>query len=237
MFNRILKKIISNKILYIYRSYRAFIYGEKELRVLKRLIDPKKDAIDVGANLGEYTYWMSKYANHVHVFEPHPECINFLETVKASNSTLYAFGVSSKKSKQKLLVPEDESLQDVTCRASISELSVRDFDKLNGISINTVSLDEIDLKNIGFIKIDIEGHEFEALKGMENLINSCNPVMQIEIEQRHHNQPIDKIFQYILKFNYSGFFIRDYKLVSIDEFDTIKCQTEILDFFKEDNSD
>lgn len=236
MIYKILKKITPNKFLFAYRSYRAYIYGEKEIRVLKKLINPKKEAIDIGANLGEYTFWMSKHADHVHVFEPHPDCINFLKDVGLKNCTFYSYGVSSIASKKELLVPEDSSLQDITCRASISELSVREFEKLKGISINTIALDELGLSNIGFIKMDIEGHEFEALKGMRGLITSCNPVMQIEIEQRHHDASIGTIFEYIFDFGYSGFFLRNSKLVPIEEFDKVSCQSEILDLFNEDNS-
>jgi len=237
IFRKSIKKLVPNKALFIYRSLRAFLYGEKEIRFLRKLIDPKKEAIDIGANLGEYAFWMSKHASHVHAFEPHPDCISFLKTVKPKNMSLYQYALSSETSKKELLVPKDESSQEVTCRASISKMSVRDFDKHNKLTVETIALDEIITKNIGFIKIDIEGHEFEAIKGMEKLIHTCKPIMQVEIEQRHHKSSITEIFDYILDFGYSGFFLQNSHLVSIGKFNVEDNQEKILYFFTEDNTD
>ena len=44
------------------RALDHYIYGEQELRLLKGLVDPNRLAIDAGANIGTYSYFLRKYA-------------------------------------------------------------------------------------------------------------------------------------------------------------------------------
>ena len=50
--------------------------------------------------------------------------------------------------------------------------------------INCKQLDELNLTNISYIKIDIEGHEYEALLGMKKLLRREHPNILIEILNR-----------------------------------------------------
>ena len=50
-------------------------------------------------------------------------------------------------------------------------------------------LDNIQIKNIGFIKIDVEGHELEVIKGAKETINKYNLILLVEIEKRHSKRP------------------------------------------------
>src|SRR3972149_7821790 len=53
--------------------FRAYFYARSrypELRFLKHLADPKAVALDVGANLGLYTFFLARACRHVYAFEP-----------------------------------------------------------------------------------------------------------------------------------------------------------------------
>ncbi len=50
-------------------------------------------------------------------------------------------------------------------------------------SIITVTLDLFELKTVDLIKLDVEGHEYEALVGMHNTLLSCRPV--VVLEEKH----------------------------------------------------
>jgi len=71
----------------------------------------------------------------------------------------------------------------------------------------------------GFIKIDVEGHEYPVLSGAKLTIRNSRPVVLIEIEQRFHKEPIDKLFQYFLDMDYSGWIRRNRRWDSIKTFD------------------
>ena len=45
---------------------------EKELQLLKKIIIPETDTIDIGVYRGVYSYEMAKYSKMVHAFEPNP---------------------------------------------------------------------------------------------------------------------------------------------------------------------
>ena len=62
-------------------------------------------------------------------------------------------------------------------------------------NIKKTSLDEYNFSHeIGFIKIDVEGHELEIIRGGKNFLKHHKPVMLIEIEERHTGKsPVDII--------------------------------------------
>jgi FkbM family methyltransferase len=55
-----------------------------------------------------------------------------------------------------------------------------------GIYIECKKADDLGIKNIGYIKIDVEGHELKALIGMNDIIKQYKPLILIEI---HDSSP------------------------------------------------
>lgn len=52
------------------------------------------------------------------------------------------------------------------------------------LKIECKPIDSLNLENIGYIKIDVEGHELQCIKGMVNTIKKYNPVIAIEIHDK-----------------------------------------------------
>jgi len=50
-------------------------------------------------------------------------------------------------------------------------------------AIETAPLDQWKLPRLAFMKVDVEGFELRLLKGAEETINRCRPVMYIEINR------------------------------------------------------
>jgi len=71
---------------------------------------------------------------------------------------------------------------------------------------------------VSFIKIDVEGHELEVLKGGSLLLERERPSLLVEIEQRHLLQPIGVVFDYLQSRGYGGFFLEQRRLRPISEF-------------------
>ena len=80
--------------------------------------------------------------------------------------------------------------------------SLPKFKSSQTIEINITKLDNyIDsFKNLLFIKLDIEGMEFLALKGAENVIKRFKPVIQFELLQQNSLNP--EIINLLKKYNY-----------------------------------
>lgn len=58
-------------------------------------------------------------------------------------------------------------------------------------------LDDIIKDDVGFIKIDVEGHELAVLKGATSLINRCRPVLLVECEERHSPGGTERLFKFL----------------------------------------
>ncbi len=80
------------------------------------------------------------------------------------------------------------------------------------------TLDDYAFENVCLVKIDVEGHELEVLKGGVQTLQRERPVILVEIEQRHHNLPISEVFAYLMAQDFAGFFLGSGKLVPLSEF-------------------
>ena len=73
------------------------------------------------------------------------------------------------------------------------------------VEIETRRLDDEGLDRVGFIKIDVEGHELAVLEGGRVLIERDRPVLLIEIEEAHTKRPIEDSLAAVMALGYDGF--------------------------------
>lgn len=59
------------------------------------------------------------------------------------------------------------------------------MNKLLGGGVKIISLDELNLPKVDFVKIDVEGFELEVLKGMKKVIADSSPTLYIEIFEKN----------------------------------------------------
>ncbi|MGZ5197963.1 MAG: FkbM family methyltransferase, partial [Kaistella sp.] len=63
------------------------------------------------------------------------------------------------------------------------------------------------LKKIDFIKIDVEGNEMNTLRGARKVIEKYRPTLMVEMEQRHHHEPLQQLISEIEGWDYETFFL------------------------------
>ena len=189
---------------------------EKELQLLKKIIIPETDTIDIGVYRGVYSYEMAKYSKMVHAFEPNPIIfkdieLNLSKIIK--NINLYNFALSDKENKVLLKVPIRNKNYDKSNyeeyfqmgRATIHEQNV--MGDIETFEIKSKKLDNFTFSNrISFIKIDVEGHEMSVIKGAENTIKQNKPTLLVEIEEKHSKQKVLDSINYINSLGYESFF-------------------------------
>lgn len=150
-------------------------------------------ALDVGANSGIYSQMLSRHFGTVLSVEPYPECVRYMGAVLPGNCTIVEAAASSQMGSATLRVPISSGAVNST-RATISsdnqfvdlELAgtqeiVVDTRSLDGIISSEIGRD----KRVGLIKVDVEGHEFEALSGAKDVIGRWRPALYVEVEDRH----------------------------------------------------
>ena len=190
---------------------------EREIFFLKDLVSKRKRAIDIGANVGTYSYALSKLYKVVEVFEPQPWCA---ETILAysqnrgRNIKVHNVGLSESKASLNLNIP----IKWGRCLYYLAS-----FRQLEGetkrITVPIHRLDDYNFIDVSFIKIDVEGYESEVIRGGRETILREKPVLLVEIEQRHlGSKPIEKVFQEITDLHYEGSFLYKGKLHPLSEF-------------------
>ncbi len=210
---------------------------ENELLILQLFADNSSVVIDVGANNGLYCYYFQTIlgVSEIHAIEPIPTLYSKLNKW-FKKIHVYPFAISDKVSEGVLRIPYIKSIRFET-RAKLDALEETNETKFKEIKIQTSTLDDLfleKLSTVNFIKIDIEGHELNAVLGGTKLIKKHLPTLMIEIEARHHGSNLTALVQQIEQLGYQCcFFDLGAKQISLfEEFDAQKHQnTEATDAY------
>ncbi len=200
---------------------------EKELDVIEKYADKTKDALDIGVYRGVYSYKLSKFFNKVHSFEANPLLYPYLEkNLKKiiNNIELYNFALSDINGETKLKLPiRSKSLfkDNIEEKYKLGAATMHPNNSIENykeVPIKMKKLDDIKLENkIGFIKIDVEGHEKNVILGGLETIKRNKPILLIEIEEKHTKQPIKDTINFIESLNYNTFTYTNYKITRFNE--------------------
>jgi FkbM family methyltransferase len=98
-----------------------------------------------------------------------------------------------------------------------------DYSEENCVKTKMVSIDQLNLKRLDFIKIDIEGMEMEALIGAEKSINKFKPQLIIEKIKSSENE----IREFVEKYGYQIFPL-GINLVAVHKDDPASKQIKVI---------
>lgn len=133
--------------------------------------------VDIGAHIGTHTLTMSRCTGptgKLIAFEPQPKIFSELVINMALNHVTnvdYFWGASGKENKQIELSPLNLG----------NEASTGFSAGGTGNFVSMIPLDSLNLTNVSFIKIDVEGMEADVLEGATQTILKNKPIMLIEI--------------------------------------------------------
>jgi FkbM family methyltransferase len=202
---------------------------EPELLYLQTILKKDSTFIDIGTSRGIYLYQAEKVIKSGKIigFEPNTTMVAFTSKL-FKNIKINPLAISSKTGTATLYIPKKENeLWDT--RASLEVMT----ENVEKVEIQTISLDEWTKQNginkIDVIKIDVEGHEFDAIQGCKNVLETIRPIFIIEIELRHAHYPISYIFEFIKNYAYDVFYF-DRKTLQTISFDYV----QIADFQKDE---
>jgi FkbM family methyltransferase len=166
---------------------------------------------DVGANIGYYTVQFARKTNGtVYAFEPisyqYKTLLRNLELNIIANVRPIKKIVSDSEGKQRIYFSGMEN----TAASSVVN-KTDEFEEIPSVSLDGFC-EENQIRKIDLIKIDVEGYEFNVLKGLEKMLKNQNiSHLFIEIVERHLNKAgtsAKEVFDLLKRNNYAGYSIK-----------------------------
>ncbi len=168
--------------------------------------------VDVGAHVGYYTLLFSQLVGdngRVYAVEADPDNFRLLKKNIQTNgykNVVLLQGCAAEKTGQITTLPWKDSISGQGYKSDNSIDTTHDFDKY--ISMDTIRLDDllINEERIDFIKMDIDGAEYNALDGAANALKKTEKVLTEFYPQGLKQFGIDPI-NYLELLTISGFYL------------------------------
>ena len=152
--------------------------AEYQLPVRRRSIElcaKRGTALDIGANVGLWSRDLVKHFAQVVAFEPvaiFRECLE--KNVTGANFVVSPFALGDQDTQATMIITKGNTGH-----------SHLDPTKMGTGDVQVVRLDNLNMSNIDYVKIDCEGYEYRVLKGAEQTVKRCRPV--VVVEQKPHD--------------------------------------------------
>lgn len=194
----------------------------EHLKIIKDILNTDDVFIDVGANIGQYSLFASMCLKDGKVisFEPVKKIFDqFKDSVvknKINNIVLYNKACGS-ENKQILINKKNDDAGGSTF-INLDFGSKKDTELVDIVILDDILISE---DKVNFIKIDVEGFEYEVLLGLKNIINKFKPIFLIEyspnIYKQNNPQNSELIIKFLLDNKYEITDLSDMKKVITDK--------------------
>lgn len=199
-----------------------------ELFYLKELVKPGFVCVDIGANVGYYSVFLSQYAGkngHVHAVEP----VDLFAGIFSKN--IASFGLGNVTLHHTALGGENKPIQmgtpviDGVFRHGLTK--VIDGNTDTGMQTYEVQMrvpDELfsSLTRFDFLKCDVEGYEVFIMPHFLKTIERFKPVIQMEISTEENREQIFKLFAPL---GYKIYGLKNNALVELSKEAALKYET------------
>ena len=160
---------------YVVPWYVKTRMGGNVLPIFDKYIKKGDIVLDIGASFGFYSLYASKKAKKVIAFEPIKRAYKLLlENVKNNsikNVTAHNCALGDTKKKAKLYLNRH-------CSGASSMVEKSSYYEL----VDIVPVDSI-FSRADFVKMDVEGMEYQVLLGMRKLLSKSKPIIFLEISR------------------------------------------------------
>ena len=238
-FRKLILKLVGLKAYYIiisriYTSLTASGFLKKkypELFYLQKIIKPGFVCIDIGANLGYYSTFLSRLAGaegKVYSVEPIPMFVDLLRlNLRATgirNVEVMPYALGEKNMVVNMGTPVVDGLihHGMTKVASLS-----DEKYAQQYEVEMKVPDELfaNLQRLDFVKCDVEGYEHFVFTNMIKTINRFHPLIQTELNGTDGRQ---KVVSLLTASGYKAHRLSDEKLIPLSASEII---SNISDFY------
>jgi FkbM family methyltransferase len=220
------------KARFIYRAWKARLRDQRlEIAIARAFIKPGDLVIDAGANKGAYLYWLRRSTGPqgaVLAYEPQPALAEYLQKISGAmgwtNVQVRAMALSNHSGKSMLHVPGSGISPGASLESSV-------LDHMAGSRLECVvgTLDhQLEGKaRLGFLKVDVEGHELALFQGAEQSLRKHSPPLLFECEARHLSKhSMHDVFSFLQGLGYTGYLLCGDALLTVEQFDPAVHQAQ-----------
>ncbi len=150
------------------------VYQYHKYTEAMEFVDTTKMAIDIGAHIGMWTRAMAMDFEHVHAFEPvsmFREC--WVKNMEGfTNASLFSVALGSASGSVSFHNPTPGSFGN-------TRIGTDEEDAIE-VDVPMTTLSTYNFEDVGFIKIDCEGFEYQVLEGAEKTLVENKPCVIVE---------------------------------------------------------
>lgn len=212
----VVQKLLSASAATRLRALDYRLHSWDERRLLPKLCDRTKCSVDAGANMGTITYFLARYSSHVYAYEPNPELASHLCRAFDKRVTVIQAALSDIPGTATLKMPCYGGVP-MHGLASIVQ-DFKDHDDVREFVVPVRRLDDENLTNVGFLKIDVEQNEENVLWGAEELIKRQRPNLLLEVTPKLYAKPLVEFLANFFVLGYWGYFLYDRHLLRIEDY-------------------
>ncbi len=178
--------------------------------IFEQEVETSESVFDIGANLGYYALMAARHGCRVFAIEPDPRNVELLDRAVERNGygdliDVHPMAISDK------FGPLDFHLADATNLSSMQKTQhATEKIKVPAMSLSMFHSRLRAKKQVGFghtfIRMDIEGHEVEALKGMYSLFRHpfpCKIFMEVHPQFYSEEHSLEAVLKKILSFGFT----------------------------------
>lgn len=144
------------------------MYQPQHIQQAVQLCHSRRVAVDIGAHVGFWSYYLAEAFSSVHAFEPNESFAHCFErNVRSKNVRLHRVALGEAERKVVLEVDWENTGATHVGTAAQGDIPMR-------------RLDDYRLDSVDFIKVDVEGYERLVLEGARETLGRCQPVVIVE---------------------------------------------------------
>ena len=208
-----------------YIANEISIHGMYELDELETLFNMLEDfksefsggtACDIGANVGNHSRFFARRFEQVFSFEPNPLIIDLLRfnTKNFPNIVVYETALGNSENLARLAGDETNLGNYSIIHSSDDEVKIDHSNPNQYLEVQIRTLDSMidSLGNLQFIKIDVEGFEYQVLLGAAQSIRDFSPVIAFEQWPSDFIDGKSKSIEYLTSLGYRFYWQKTYSL-------------------------
>lgn len=208
---------------------------ENEMELWRSWLKPGMTVIDVGANVGVYTFSAALRVGsegRVVAVEPFPYCVRCLEeTCKVNNLTwvkVCAGAASDRAGIARLSIHTTIELNEILTDEVAQAMPPESYEKVTCFTLDSL-IEEKSLRCVDFLKIDAEGHELSVLFGSHRLITQFSPIIFYENVRSNKGSSL-LVANYLKNRGYKLYFYQPYvhKLIQIESAEDLGNNLNII---------